>query len=255
VRVGLRVGRLQCGAPFITEAGVILVRGREEKRLLCVLKGNPGGEMKKWFWILAVLLMISMAQAQGPSADLQTDTSQSSSPSQSSSSYGTWHKAEPGERMFFPKDMFWGWAQLDLAPPHNEIDPNLCAGNARQYGGANAPCSMFARYMLSGVLEVRPFGRGPLRRFMVFGAPAFLFGKNVPQALYTWSPDAIGVEHSWGAGIYLNKGFEFRVTQHFLFDRLGARDTYLGIADLGNNGPWGRYMSLGVRKTFGTRRW
>jgi hypothetical protein len=157
--------------------------------------------------------------------------------------------------MFFPRDMFWGWAQFDLAPPHNEIDPNLCAGNAGQYGGVNAPCSMFARYMLSGMLEVRPFGRGQFRRFMVFGAPSFLFGKNVPQTLYTWSPDAIGIEHSWGGGLYIAKGFEFRVTQHFLFDRLGARDTNLGVADLGNNGPWGRYMTVGVRKSFGTRRW
>jgi hypothetical protein len=157
--------------------------------------------------------------------------------------------------MFFPSDMFWGWAEFNLAPPHNEIDPNLCAGNAGQYGGANAPCSLFARYMLSGMLEVRPFGRGPLRRFMVFGAPAFLFGKTIPKTLYTWSPDAIGIEHSWGVGIFIAKGFEFRVTQHFLFDRLGARNTNLGIADLGNNGPWGRYVTLGVHKSFGTRRW
>jgi hypothetical protein len=159
------------------------------------------------------------------------------------------------DRMFFPHDMFWGWAQLDLAPPHNEIDPNLCAAYAGEYGGVNAPCSMFARYMLSGMLEVRPFGRTQLRRFMVFGAPSFLFGKNVPKTLYTWSPDAIGIEHSWGVGIYLTKGFEFRVTQHFLFDRLGARDKYLGPADLGSNGPWGRYAAVGVRKYFGTRRW
>ena len=183
--------------------------------------------MKRLTWILAVpLLTCVMGRAQStpqPAVALPADDAQ--------------------ERMFFPRDMFWGWAQIDLAPPHNEIDPNICAGNAGQYGGVNAPCSMFARYMLSGTLEVRPFGRGPLRRFMVFGAPAFLFGKNVPQTLYTWSPDAIA------------KGFEFRVTQHFLFDRLGARDTNLGAADQGNNGPWGRYMSLGVRKTFGTRRW
>jgi hypothetical protein len=157
--------------------------------------------------------------------------------------------------MFFPRDMLWGWAQFDLAPPHNEIDPNLCAGNAGQYGGVNAPCSLFARYMLSGILEVRPFGRGPLRRLMVYGAPTFLFGKTIPKTLYTWSPDAIGIEHSWGVGIYIDKGFEFRVTQHFLFDRLGARDRNLGVADLGNNGPWGRYATVGVRKTFGTRRW
>jgi hypothetical protein len=53
----------------------------------------------------------------------------------------------------------------------------------------------------------------------------------------------------------MGKGFEFRVTQHFLFDRLGARDRNLGPADQGNNGPWGRYMTVGVRKSFGTRRW
>lgn len=216
--------------------------------------------MKVRIEVFAIVLISTLAAGQaapslsvssGPQATSQ-ETTQQTTPQ---TSQGSWHDAGPEDRMFFPRDMFWGWAQLDLAPPHNEIDPNLCAGNAGQYGGADAPCSMFARYMLSGILEVRPFGRGVLRRFMVYGAPAFLFGKTVPKTLYTWSPDAIGVEHSWGAGIYVGKGFEFRVTQHFLFDRLGARDTYLGVADLGNNGPWGRYMSLGMRKTFGTRRW
>jgi len=159
------------------------------------------------------------------------------------------------ERFFLPPDTFWGYAQFDIAPSHNEIDPNLCAANAGNYGGTNAPCSLFARYMLSGLLEVRPFGRGHLRRFMLWGEPRFLFGKNIPQTLYTWSPDAIGVEHSWGAAIYMGKGFEMRVTQHFLFDRFGARSRYLGQADLGANGPWGRYNTIGVRKYFGTRRW
>src|SRR2546423_10980800 len=211
-------------------------------RLKRVLSRCPslqaGGLMKKLIWVVAVPVLISVF------------TSAQDSPSQIS-----WHAAEANERMFFPRDMFWGWAQFDLAPPHNEIVPNLCAANAGQYGVVNAPCSMFARYMLSGILEVRPFGRGPLRRFMVFGSPTFLFGKTIPKTLYTWSFDAIGIEHSWGGGLYIGKGFEFRITQHFLFDRLGARNRFLGTADLGDNGPWGRYMSLGVRKTFGTRRW
>jgi hypothetical protein len=209
--------------------------------------------MKRWAWIPEILALSLMAGAQTPFS-LNTGLVSGNAIVADSSS-GTWHEAAAGERMFFPRDMFWGWAQLDLAPPHNEVDPNLCAGNVAQYGGTNDPCSMFARYMLSGILEVRPFGRTLLRRFMVFGAPTFLFGKNLPKMQYTWSPDPIGVEHSWGAGIYINKGFEFRITQHFLFDRLGARDTYLGPADLGQNGPWGRYMTVGVRKTFGTRRW
>ena len=164
-------------------------------------------------------------------------------------------KPKAADRMFLPSDTFWGYAQFDIAPPHNEIDPNLCRANAGSFGGVNAPCNAFARYMLSGLLEVRPFGRGPFRRFMLFGEPRFLFGKNVPQTLYTWSFDGIGVEHSWGAAIYLGKGFEARVTQHFLFDRFGARDRNLGAADLGPNGPWGRYNAIGIRKYFGTRRW
>jgi len=159
------------------------------------------------------------------------------------------------DRMFLPSDRFWGYAQFDIAPPHNEIDPNICRADAGTFGGVNAPCNAFARYMFSSLVEVRPFGRGPLRRFMLFGEPRFLFGKNVPQNLYTWSFDAIGVEHSWGAAIYLGKGFEMRITQHFLFDRFGARDRNLGAADLGPNGPWGRYNAIGVRKYFGTRRW
>jgi hypothetical protein len=207
--------------------------------------------MKRCAWILAVLGMISVFAAAQRSASL---SAQQNGP-QESTSQGSWHDAGSGDRMFFPRDTFWGWAEVDLAPPHNEIDPNMCAGNAGNYGGVNAPCSLFARYMLSGILEVRPFGKTPLRRLMIYVAPAFLFGKTIPKTLYTWSPDAIGVEHSWGAGVYIGKGFEFRVTQHFLFDRFGARDRNLGPADLGTNGPWGRYMTVGVRKSFGTRRW
>jgi len=205
--------------------------------------------MRKWGWILLVPLWMSLAGAQTSSSlALRGNEASESQQDGGQQPAGT-------EHLFFPRDMFWGWAQLDLAPPHNEIDPDLCSGNVAQYGGLQDQCSLFARYMLSGLLEVRPFGRGPLRRFMIFGAPSFLFGKNLPKTFYTWSPDAIGIEHSWGGAAYLGKGFEFRVTQHFLFDRLGARDKNLGNGDLGNNGPWGRYMSLGVRKTFGTRRW
>lgn len=162
---------------------------------------------------------------------------------------------KPPDRMFFPRDMFWGYAQFDIAPPHNEVDPNLCRADSATQGGVNAPCNAFGRYMLSGVVEVRPFGQGPLRRFMLFAEPRFLFGSNVPQTLYTWSTAPIGWERSWGAGIYLGRGFEMRVTQHYLFGRLGDRNHYLGTADLGPNGPWGRYNVIGVRKYFGQRRW
>ena len=42
------------------------------------------------------------------------------------------------ERMFFPSDALWGYAQFDLAPPHNEIDPNICAADAGKFGGVSA---------------------------------------------------------------------------------------------------------------------
>ena len=159
-------------------------------------------------------------------------------------------------RLFLPKNFIWGYGQFDVAPPHNEPDPNLCAANAGslQYGGRNAPCTMFARYMLWGYVEVRPFARTPMKRLMLFGEPRFLFGKNLPQTLYTWSMQGMGWERSWGAGIDVGHGFEARVTQHYLFQRFGSRDRNLGPADLGVNGPWGRYTVIGVRKYFGYRR-
>lgn len=157
-------------------------------------------------------------------------------------------------RLFFPKNFIWGYTQFDIAPPHNEPDPNLCAANAGQYGGAAAACTLFGRYLLSGYVEIRPFARTPLQRLVFFGEPHILFGRNVPQNLYTWSMAGIGWERSWGAGIELGHGFEARVTQHFLFQRFGARNHNLGPADLGVNGPWGRYNVIGVRKYFGYRK-
>src|ERR1019366_5806702 len=141
--------------------------------------------------------------------------------------------AANSDRMFFPKDWYWGWGQFDITPPHNEVDPNLCAANAGKYGGVNSQCSAFGRYMISGAVELRPFGRTLLRRVNFFYDPTFLFGKNIPQTLYTWS---------------------WRGTGHPQMQRFGARDQPLGPAWLGPNGPWGRYNAFGIRKYFGTRR-
>ena len=100
-----------------------------------------------------------------------------------------------------------------------------------------------------------PLGRGQFRRFFLFWDPNFLFGKNIPQTLYTYSFDAIGLEQGWGGGIDLPKGLEVRITQHLLFTRFGARNRNLGAADLGSNGPWGRYNAISIRKYFGKRRY
>lgn len=207
--------------------------------------------------LLPVLFCLSLstvvlAEQRTPPADAKLAGDSGQSADTQAPSPPTPANSEP--RMFFPKDWYWGWAQFDLAPPHNEVDPNLCAANAGQFGGANSQCSAFARYMISGTIELRPFGRTQLRRLMVFFDPTFLFGKTVPQYLYTWSWSGIGMEYAWGIGVDLPKRFEFRYTGHPLMQRFGSRDQPLGPAWLGPNGPWGRYNTIGVRKYFGTRR-
>ena len=158
--------------------------------------------MKRWAWLLAVPVLISLAGAQVTSS-LNSQTS----PPQTTSSQGTWHDAASSDRMFFPKDMLWGWVQVDIAPPHNEVDPNQCAGNAGQYGGVNAPCSLFARYIIGGILEVRPFGRGPLRRSHGLRSAHISVRQDHPQdalhlvARRDWSRTLLGSRHLHEQGI------------------------------------------------------
>ena len=159
-------------------------------------------------------------------------------------------KLDSQERWFFPRrNWIYGFAEFDIAPPHNEPDPNLCAPNAAAYGGANSLCDAFARYVMQGQVEIRPFGRSFLRRIKFFAMPTFLFGRTVPQYRYTWSMDPIGWERQWGASVCLGQRVELRVTQHFMFEPIGARN--LGPGYLGPNGPWGRSTLVGVRKYFG----
>jgi hypothetical protein len=210
--------------------------------------------MKRLLPFLFVLIFSCACLAQTSQTvttqNAQTTTSQTAAASPSATS------SAAQERMWFPKDWYWGWAEFDLAPPHNEIDPNLCAANAGapQYGGVNAPCSAFARYQLAGTIELRPIGQTIFRRVMFFFDPNFLFGKNLPQTLYTWSWSGIGMEYDWGVGVDLPKRFQFRYTNHPQIQRFGSRDQPLGPAWLGPNGPWGQYNTIGVRKYFGTRR-
>ncbi len=149
--------------------------------------------------------------------------------------------AAASDRLFLPRDMFWGYGQFDLAPPHNEIDPNLCRADAGISGGVNDPCNAFARYMLSGYVEVRPFGRTQLRRFFVFGEPRFVFGKNLPQTLYTWSFDAIGVERSWGAGITWGRA-----------SKCAGPSIFCSAASALATGTWGQPTSVPMARGAGT---
>ena len=44
---------------------------------------------------------------------------------------------QPTERRFFPRhDWIYGFVEFDVAPPHNEPDPNLCSAKSGDFGGA-----------------------------------------------------------------------------------------------------------------------
>ena len=116
-------------------------------------------------------------------ATVQTTTTgvqEAAKPATPGKQSGTFWVPEPDERWWLPKgNWIYGYAEFDLAPPHNEPDPNFCAANAGQYGGANSQCNLFARYLLGGQVYVRPFGKTALRRVKLFWDPTFAFGKNV----------------------------------------------------------------------------
>lgn len=157
----------------------------------------------------------------------------------------------PQQRWFFPtNNWIYGYTEFDIAPPHNEPDPNLCGASSGKLGLANSQCTAFARFVIGGQVEIRPFGQTYLQRLRLFAMPTCLYGKNVPQRLYTWSMQPIGCERQWGASLYLGKRIDLRVTQHFRFETIGSRN--LGNDYLGPNGPWGRSTTIGVRRYFGS---
>ena len=161
--------------------------------------------------------------------------------------------SDRNHRLLLPTGWLYGYGQWEFAPPHNEPDPGLCAPNAGQpqYGGVNAPCNKFARYLLSGNFVFHPFGRTILHTLKFEWDPTLAFGKNLPHTLYTWDWNWIGMEHGWVAAVDLPKRFDIRMTQHFIWV---PQYSNLGPAYIGGNGPWGRYLTIGVRKTFGTYR-
>jgi hypothetical protein len=154
------------------------------------------------------------------------------------------------DRKFFPKDWASGFVDFAVAPPHNEPDPNRCASSTGAYGGAQAPCSAFARYMGSGHVEFRPVGTGPFRRLFVFAEPRAFMGRNVPQYEYTASMSPIALERAEGVGVTVTRNLELRLTTHRV-DWLGKYHNNLGPADLGKNGPLSIYTTISARWYFG----
>ncbi len=160
------------------------------------------------------------------------------------------------DRILFPRSSFGGYADFELAPPHNEWDLNRCdaSAGAAQYGGTSAPCAAFARWSMGGYFEFKPINWGKLKHLYFWGTPKFFFGNNLPQTLYTASFSAIGFERVGGFYYELPWGLEARITSHSKMHWFGKYQTTLGGADLHGDGPFGQYNTVGLRWKFGTFR-
>jgi hypothetical protein len=158
---------------------------------------------------------------------------------------------EPRSPAFFPHNWIRGFVDAGFAPSHNEPDLGRCAfPQPAGSGGLTSACTAYARYLMSGYLEIQPLNRTIARHLFFFFEPKFSFGKNIPQLSYTASFEPIAFDRSFGAGIELPHNFELRVTQHQV-RYLGRYKRNVGPADLGTNGPYGLYTTVSVRWYFG----
>lgn len=157
----------------------------------------------------------------------------------------------PESQLLFPHNWIRGHVDFEVAPSHNEPDLARCSQlPAAQFGGASSPCTAYARWVLSGYLEIQPIGRTLLRHVFLYFTPQFFFGRNVPQYLYTASFEPMMDERSIGLGVELPKHLELRLTSHRV-DWLGRYRGNLGPADLGTVGSYGNYTTVAVRWNFG----
>jgi hypothetical protein len=154
-------------------------------------------------------------------------------------------------RTWLPHNWVRGYTDFAVAPSHNEPDLGRCMfPQPASAGGSASTCTAYARYLLSGYVELQPLGRTPARHLFLFFEPKFSFGRNIPQASYLASMEPIAYDRSIGVGFQLPKNFELRATQHQV-DYLGRYGKPLGPADLHTDGPYGLYSTFSVRWTFG----
>lgn len=190
------------------------------------------------------LTLFALSVVVAPSAVSQTVTNEatisSSRPVQNSLS-----------SFFFPHNWVRGYTDFAVAPPHNEPDLGRCMyPQPVTAGGTASPCTAYARYIMSGYIEIQPLARTPLRRLFFFLEPRFSFGRNIPQVSYEESMEPIAYDRSMGASFQLPRNFELRLTQHQV-DYLGRYGRSLGPADLRTTGPYGLYTTVSVRWSFG----
>lgn len=190
------------------------------------------------------LSLFALFLAVAPSAVSQTtpndaNTSASRSVQPSPSSY------------FFPRNWIRGYTDFAVAPSHNEPDLGRCMfPQPASAGGTASQCTAYARYLMSGYLEIQPLARTPLRHLFLFFEPRFSFGRNIPQLSYQASMEPMAYDRALGAAFELPRNFQLRLTQHQV-DYLGRYGGSLGSADLHTTGPYGLYTTVSVRWSFG----
>lgn len=190
------------------------------------------------------LTLFALSVVVAPSAVSQTVTNEATI----SSSRAV--QASPSS-FFFPRNWVRGYTDFAVAPPHNEPDLGRCMyPQPVSAGGTASQCTAYARYIMSGYIEIQPLARTPLRHLFFFLEPRFSFGRNIPQVSYEESMEPIAYDRSMGASFQLPRNFELRLTQHQV-DYLGRYGRPLGPADLRTTGPYGLYTTVSVRWSFG----
>src|SRR5713226_1568040 len=105
-------------------------------------------------------------------------------------------------RTFFPHNWIRGYTNFEVAPSHNEPDLGRCMfPQPASAGGTASQCTAYARYLLSGYLEIQPLGRTFARHLFLFFEPKFSFGRNIPQLSYQASMEPIAYDRAVGAAI------------------------------------------------------
>jgi hypothetical protein len=190
------------------------------------------------------LTLFALSVVVAPAAVSQTVTNEATTSSSRSV------QASPSS-FFFPHNWVRGYTDFAFAPPHNEPDLGRCMfPQPASAGGTTSQCTAYARYIMSGYIEIQPLARTPLRHLFFFLEPRFSFGRNIPQVSYQESMEPIAYDRSMGAAFQLPRNLELRLTQHQV-DYLGRYGRSLGPADLRTTGPYGLYTTVSVRWSFG----
>ena len=190
------------------------------------------------------LTLFALSVVVAPAAVSQTVTNEATTSSSRSV------QASPSS-FFFPHNWVRGYTDFAFAPPHNEPDLGRCMfPQPATAGGTTSQCTAYARYIMSGYIEIQPLARTPLRHLFFFLEPRFSFGRNIPQVSYQESMEPIAYDRSMGAAFQLPRNLELRLTQHQV-DYLGRYGRSLGPADLRTTGPYGLYTTVSVRWSFG----